>query len=279
MNRPLSVVALALALLPGCQSQEPSLSKERPAPAALETEASTPAAPTSPKDNAIPTEKGDMVVTPLEHGSLRLTWQGRHIFVDPTMGALDTLKEQPSADLVLVTHIHGDHLDPKAIARVRGPATPVIAPQSVADQAGDQLPQPSVMSNGDTQTFLNGEVTVTAVEMYNLKRKRDNGELFHPRGRGNGYVLELGGARIYISGDTECTPEMKALKDIDAAFVCMNLPYTMTVEEAAECIGAFKPGLLFPYHHRGQDPTRLESLLGNDSPVELRLLEWYPKGQ
>lgn len=245
-----------------------------------QTAAKETSAESAPKEDApagapdeIVAEDGVIKVTPFGHGSLMLTYQDKNIYIDPVAAELpegDLVK----ADIVLVTHIHGDHLDPAAIARVRGDGAPVISPASVAEKAGADLPEPTLMANGEKKTFLDGFVEVEAIAMYNLVRKRDNGEFFHPRGRGNGYVLTLGGKRIYISGDTECTPEMKALENIDAAFVCMNLPYTMTVEEAGGCLAEFTPKVAYPYHHREQDPSKLTGMLqGKD--VEVTILDWY----
>jgi L-ascorbate metabolism protein UlaG (beta-lactamase superfamily) len=111
--------------------------------------------------------------------------------------------------------------------------------------------------------------------MYNLKRGPDAGKLYHDRGRGNGYEIDFAGTRVYLSGDTECTPEMKALEKIDVAFVCMNLPYTMPPSEAAECIAAFKPRVLVPYHYRGSDLGELDKALSGKG-IEIRKREWYP---
>ena len=221
---------------------------------------------------------GEVQVMPLQHGSFMLLWNGRAIAVDPVTGALEAHEgDEPKADLILLTDIHGDHLDPEAVATIRKPDSIVIAPQAVVDKAGDALPESRVMANGDTATLMDGAVTVEATPMYNLERTRpDSGEPFHVKGRGNGYLLTLGDKRVYISGDTECTPEMKALEDIDIAFVCMNLPYTMPVEEAAMCIREFQPKVVYPFHFRGQDPSRLDGLLGEDSSTDVRLLDWYP---
>ena len=252
-----------------------------------------PPTPTSMKEAASAQEQpggaeattiGDVVVTPLHHGSLTLTWEGRVIQVDPVTRALEAATggqpgSVPKADLILVTHIHGDHLDPEAIALLRKEGAPVITPASVAEKAGDALKAPTVIENGASIQVLDGTVEVEAFPMYNLVRKRDNGDFYHPKGRGNGYIVRVGGQAIYISGDTECTPEMKALTDIDAAFVCMNLPYTMTVPEAAECVRSFKPKVLYPYHHRDQDPTQLKALLADVPETELRILDWYPEAK
>ena len=127
--------------------------------------------------------------------------------------------------------------------------------------------------------------------MYNLVRGPEAGKLFHDKGRGNGYVVTFGDKRVYLSGDTECTPEMKALTEIDVAFVCMNLPYTMTPEEAAGCVAAFDPKVVYPYHYGESDLTKFSSALaaeqGKDAkaegqvahPVasEIRLRDWYMK--
>jgi len=129
------------------------------------------------------------------------------------------------------------------------------------------------MPNGETKTVAG--VSIEAVPMYNLQRGPAPGQLFHTKGRGNGYVLTLGSQRVYIAGDTECTDEMRALKNIDIAFIPMNLPYTMPPTEAAECVKAFRPKVVYPYHYRGQNPEEFKAAL-KDVPVEVRLLEWYP---
>jgi L-ascorbate metabolism protein UlaG (beta-lactamase superfamily) len=225
----------------------------------------------------IETDHGAVKVIPLEHGSLILSWNEKVIYIDPTASALETISgEPPTADLVLVTHAHGDHLDPEAISQVRGEAASVIGPQSVADKTGETLPNTEIVANGKTALAFDSNLTIEAVPMYNLVRKQKNGEFYHPEGRGNAYILSMDGAKIYISGDTECTQEMKALRDIDAAFLSMNLPYTMPVDEAAECVRAFEPAVLYPYHYRGQDLSKLVGLLEDVTEVEVRLLEWYP---
>ena len=129
------------------------------------------------------------------------------------------------------------------------------------------------MRNGDTRQI--GDVVATAVPMYNLTRGPSAGQLYHDKGRGNGYEIDFGGVRVYLSGDSECTPEMKALEKIDAAFVCMNLPYTMPPAEAAACIAAFKPKIVFPYHYRGSDLSVLDTSLAGKG-IEIRKREWYP---
>jgi len=224
--------------------------------------ASTPGASASQATS----EVGDVRVTAINHASFQIEYGGKVIHVDPTSAGDYSATKQ--ADLVLVTNIHQDHLDPAAIAKVRKPGAPVVAPKAAAGG----IPSATVIANGETKTVAG--VQIEAVPMYNLKRGPAPGKLFHDKGRGNGYVLTLGARRVYIAGDTECTDEMRALKNIDAAFVPMNLPYTMPTGEAAECVKAFKPKVVFPYHYRGQNPEEFKSALQGE-PVEVRLLKWY----
>jgi L-ascorbate metabolism protein UlaG (beta-lactamase superfamily) len=174
--------------------------------------------------------------------------------------------------LILVTDIHGDHLDPAAISKIRKPGAPVVAPAAAALK----IENPTAMANGESKTVAG--VQIEAVPMYNLQRGPEPGQLFHTKGRGNGYILGAGGKRIYIAGDTECTPEMRALKNIDIAFIPMNLPYTMPPSEAAECVRAFRPKVVYPYHYRGQSTEEFKTALAGEK-IEVRLLNWYPAGK
>lgn len=240
-------------------------------------EATTGKAPKEDFAKAEPEAAVDPV--PLQHASMLLKWNGLVLAVDPVKDALEAAQgDEPQADLILVTDIHGDHFDAEAVAKLRKEGAPVVVPKAVAEQGGEALPNPTILGNGEQTELLDGKVKVEGVAMYNLERKRDSGEPYHVKGRGNGYLLTLGDQRVYISGDTECIPEMKALQNIDVAFVCMNLPYTMTVEEAAGCIREFKPDVLYPYHFRGQDPAKLNELLAGTG-VEVKMLQWYPAGQ
>jgi L-ascorbate metabolism protein UlaG (beta-lactamase superfamily) len=215
---------------------------------------------------AFPTSDGVVKITPVRHASLTIEGGGMVIQVDPW--GVSNYASAPAADLILITHEHGDHLDPEAIAKLRQPSTIVAGPASVHEK----LPGAVLLANGDTKSF--GKWTVAAIPAYNIKRMRPDGKPFHPRGEGNGYVLTFGGKRFYISGDTEGTPEMRALKNIDAAFVCMNLPYTMTPEEAAGAVRAFKPKVVYPYHSRNSDLAVFEKALAG-SGVEVRIRNWY----
>lgn len=265
------VVALQLAGCdksssgPAAPSAAASEAAESPAP--LPTEAAPRATQPLAVDR-LPAEGGDIEVRPIQHGSLLLSFGGQHIFIDPWSSG--PLPSEPKADLILITDIHGDHLDPPGIEKVKGDNTIFVGPAAVAEQ----LPGTLVLANGQKQQFAG--VSVEAVPMYNIARGPADGELRHPPGRGNGYILTLGGKRVYVSGDTACTPEMRALKNIDVAFVCMNMPYTMPPEEAAECVAAFKPKIVYPYHFRGSDLQKFQEPLAQLEGVEVRIRSWYP---
>jgi len=217
----------------------------------------------------IPASDGDLVVHPINHATFAMAWKDKTIYVDPVGGGkrFDGL---PKPDLILVTDIHGDHLDAGTLEAIGGSAT-IVAPAAVAEKLPEKLrKQTTVLANGETKSVAG--ITVEAVPMYNLTADRLK---FHTKGRGNGYVVTLGDKRAYISGDTEDIPEMRALKNIDVAFVCMNLPYTMTVEQAAAAVREFKPKIVYPYHYRGSDTEKFKQLVGNDSGVEVRLRDWY----
>jgi L-ascorbate metabolism protein UlaG (beta-lactamase superfamily) len=223
------------------------------------------------QNNTVPATGGTITFTPLQHASVQVEWAGKVIQIDPAQG--DASKARP-ADLVLVTDIHGDHLNPEMLATVRKSGAPVVMPEAVRAQAGDKIPAPTeVLANGQKKDVAG--VSVEAVPMYNLTRGPAAGQLFHTKGRGNGYIVTLGGKRVYFAGDTECTPEMKALKNIDVAFMPMNLPYTMPPSEAAECVKAFKPAIVYPYHFQGQKPEEFQEAL-KGSGIEVRMLNWYP---
>ena len=222
------------------------------------------------------TDKGPLIVRPVEHATMVLEWTGQTIYVDPVRGA-DRFKRFAEPNLILITDVHGDHCDPKTVLAIRTDKTVIVAPAAVAGkfpEAGREFV--SVLANGKSMKW--GDASIEAVPMYNLTPERKK---FHVKGRGNGYVLKLGGKRIYVSGDTEDVPEMRALKDIDAAFVCMNLPYTMDVAHAADAVLAFKPKVVFPYHYRGKgmisDVKDFRKRVSKDPSIEVRLLEWYPK--
>ena len=217
-----------------------------------------------PPTDRIPTSAGPLDLTFLGHGTLMLTFKDTVLHVDP-YGKVADYAALPRADLVLLTHDHADHLDQAALALVRTPATDIVLPPVCADRVQGGL----ILKNGETRTVRG--ITVTAVPAYNLVHHRDNGEPFHPRGVGNGYLLDFGDTRLYVAGDTENTPEMAALKDVDIAFLPMNLPYTMTPEMVADAARSFRPRLLYPYHFGDTDPQRLVGLLRDQPDIEVRI--------
>ena len=215
------------------------------------------------ESDVLPTSAGDLTVTFIGHGTLMFGLGGKTIHVDP-YGKLADYAALPKADAILITHDHADHLDPAAIAAIRTPATVVVmAPSCVGKLDG------LVMTNGESRTVLG--IPVEAVPAYNVVNKRDTGQPFHPKGAGNGYLLSFGDKRVYVAGDTEDTPEMRALRGIDVAFLPMNLPYTMTPEMVATAAKAFKPTVLYPYHFGDTDPTRLTALLMDLPGIEVRI--------
>ena len=221
------------------------------------------AEPTFALDRA-KTPSGDIEITFIGHGTLMLQFGGKTIHIDPWTRLADYAK-LPKANLILITHDHRDHLDEKAIEAVRTEDTALVLTETCAKKVSAGL----VMKNGDVKTVAG--MKIEAVPAYNLLNKRENGQPFHPKGSGNGYVLTLGGKRVYVAGDTENTPEMKALKDIAAAFLPMNLPYTMTPEMVADVAKAFRPRILYPYHMGDTDPARLLELLKDEEDIEVRI--------
>lgn len=217
-----------------------------------------------PEKDVIKTSAGDLEITFIGHGTLMLGFGGKIIHVDPYSRLADYTK-LPKADLILLTHNHPDHFDPAALLMVRTPDTAVLMSPACA---GEKF-RGTIMTNGDVQTVSG--IRVEAVPAYNLVNKRDNGQAIHPKGEGNGYVLTLGDKRIYVAGDTENTPEMKALKQIDCAFLPMNVPYTMTPEMVADGARAFKPKILYPYHYGDTNPAKLVELLAGTPGIEVRI--------
>ena len=227
-------------------------------------DATTVTAAEGPPTDRIATSAGPLDLTFLGHGTLMLTFKDTVLHVDP-YGKVADYAALPRADLVLLTHDHADHLDQAALALVRTPVTDIVLPPVCADRVQGGL----ILKNGETRTVRG--ITVTAVPAYNLVHRRDNGQPFHPRGAGNGYLLDFGDTRLYVAGDTENTPEMAALKDVDIAFLPMNLPYTMTPEMVADAARSLRPRLLYPYHYGDTDPQRLVELLRDQKDIEVRI--------
>lgn len=213
------------------------------------------------------TSDGDLKVTFLGHGSLLFEFDGKVIYADPSGNGIDWQK-QPKADIVVITHEHGDHFQPDILSQLRKDNTVML----MNDRCAEDVEGATVVKNGDTRTVRG--IKIEAVPSYNIVHER-NGTPFHPKGRDNGYVITFGDKRVYVAGDTENHPEMKALKDIDVAFLPMNLPFTMTPEMVADAAKSFKPKLLYLYHYRGGDTKSLEKLMEDVKDVELRIRTMY----
>jgi L-ascorbate metabolism protein UlaG (beta-lactamase superfamily) len=215
-------------------------------------------------EDVIATSAGDLTITFVGHGTLMFQHGGKVIHVDPVSREAD-YSRLPDADLILVTHEHGDHLDPTAIAEILKEGTPVVVSRSCEGR----LAGTRVMANGDATTVAGFHVE--AVPAYNIQHMRSEGQPYHPKGNGNGYVITFGDVKVYVAGDTENTPEMKALEDVDVAFLPMNLPYTMTPEMVADAARAFRPRILYPYHYGQTDTQELVQLLADEEGIEVRI--------
>ena len=212
------------------------------------------------------TSAGDVEITPLFHASVMIQAGSDTIYVDPAPPA--NISGLKPGGLILITDIHGDHMNASHVAALSNADTQIIAPAAVKSTVNAA----KELANGESTTWHNWKIT--AVPMYNIHNNMPNGTPYHPKGRGNGYVLTYGGKNFYFAGDTEGTPEMRALTGIDVAFIPMNLPYTMTPEDAADAVKAFKPRIVIPYHYRGQDVQKFASAL-NGTGIEVRILDWY----
>jgi L-ascorbate metabolism protein UlaG (beta-lactamase superfamily) len=214
--------------------------------------------------DTIKTPAGDLKITFIGHGTLMFSFQGRIIHVDP-FGEMADYTKLPKADIILLTHDHRDHLDPKVLSTLRTEKTVTLLTQTCAKQIEGGI----VMNNDDLKTIEG--LKIEAVPAYNIVHKRDTGQPFHPKGIGNGYVITFGDKRVYVAGDTENIPQMKELKNIDIAFLPMNLPFTMTPEMVADAAKAFKPKILYPYHYSKTDPSNLLNLMKDTKEIEVRI--------
>ncbi len=217
----------------------------------------------------------DIRIDPIQHASTILEWKQKIIYIDPTGGTKAFGKKKP-ANLILITDIHGDHMNIDTLDSLDVSKAEIIVPQAVAEKLPARYTdQIIIINNGETKEVQG--ISIEAIPMYNL---REEALKFHEKGRGNGYVITLGKERIYFSGDTEDIPEMRALQYIDKAFVCMNLPYTMTVEKAANAVLEFKPKEVYPYHYRGKgglsDVKKFKELVSKDPEIQVVQLNWYP---
>jgi L-ascorbate metabolism protein UlaG (beta-lactamase superfamily) len=217
------------------------------------------------------TGEGELTVHPINHGSIVFTFNDQTILVDPFGGA-ELFASYGAPDLIFITDIHGDHLHSETLSGLDLSETTIVAPQAVADRLEQQPAELIVIGNGDSA--IAGGLAISAIPMYNLPGDET---VRHVKGRGNGYIIEFGDKTVYVSGDTEDIPEMRALEGIDIAFVCMNLPYTMDVQQASSAVIEFQPTVVYPYHHRGQDIEQFKSLVDfADVNIDVRLKDWYP---
>lgn len=215
------------------------------------------------EEDIIKTNTGDVKITFLGHGTLYLTFNDQVIHIDPVMRYAD-YTTLPKADLILITHHHGDHLDKNAIDAIMKDDTKIYLSQLCFDR----IEMGEVMNNGDETEF--NHIEIKSVEAYNIVHVRDSGDPFHPKGEGNGYVLSFGDTEIYVAGDTENVPEMANLKGVDIAFLPMNLPYTMTPEMVKNAAEMLQPKILYPYHFGKTDTNELVKLM-DGSGVEVRI--------
>ena len=216
------------------------------------------------QSDIIKTAAGELKMTFIGHASLMFEFGGMNIYFDPVMREADYSK-MPSADLILITHEHSDHFDLEALKNIRTAKTILICPPVCKKAAGTC----SVIKNGEK--IVKRGITIQAIPAYNILHKRRNGQPFHPKGIGNGYIMTFGDKKVYIAGDTEDIPEMRALTGIDIAFLPMNLPYTMTLDMTAAAAEAFRPHILYPYHFGDTNTQELVDLLKNDKDIEVRI--------
>ncbi len=214
---------------------------------------------------------GKLVVHPVQHASLVMETPAGVVYVDPVGGA-ELYESLPRPDLIMITHEHGDHYDVPTLEALAGESTVLVTNPAVHGMLPDALKSKATMiGNGESTEALG--MNIEAVAAYNLTEERLQ---FHPEGRDNGYVVDVDGTRVYLSGDTEAVPEMRALENIDIAFVCMNLPYTMAVEQASEGVLAFAPRIVYPYHYRDSDPEAF-AVLVNEGGKDIEVVQgsWY----
>src|SRR6202167_5378343 len=225
--------------------------------------------PSNRQTDVIQTSRGELRIMPVYHGSVMLEFGGKVIHVDPwSQGDFTGL---PQADLIVITHTHQDHLDRTMVDKLKKPNTIIVGPPAVIDTLNCAPACGIAEAIGDTEKRTVMGIEIEGVPMYNMVFGSGPGKPYHHKGIGSGYILNFGDTRVYFSGDTECTPEMKALKNISVAFLAMNPPRTMPPAEAAACVAAFRPKIVYPYHYRGQNTQEFADALKNTPGVEVRL--------
>jgi len=218
------------------------------------------------EEDIIQTSQGDLKITFIGHGTVMFTFEGKIIHVDP-VGRYADYSQLPKADLILITHEHSDHLDEKVIKIISSEKTDLVLTEKCVEEV--KIEDAIIMKNGDIKTVQN--LKIEAIPAYNIKHMRSPGNPYHPKGVGNGYIITFGDKKVYIAADTENTPEMKALKNIDIAFLPMNLTYTMTPEMVADAAKAFMPKILYPYHYGNTDTSKIVELLKDVEGIEVRI--------
>ena len=216
--------------------------------------------------DTISTSEGDVIIHPVGHASLVIGYGAHVIYVDPAKQDFSGL---PAPTGILITHAHGDHFDAANLEKIAGSTAAIMTTEEVAGKIPDALKSRVLPVKNGGSGQLDG-IFMAALPAYNYSEGRTQ---YHPQGRDNGYVLTLGDKKIYVAGDTEDTPEMRALTGIEVAFLPMNLPYTMSVEQAADAVKAFKPKIVYPYHYQGSDTAKIKELVGD--AAEVRLVDWY----
>ncbi|MBI9073271.1 MAG: MBL fold metallo-hydrolase [Melioribacteraceae bacterium] len=221
-------------------------------------------AQTKYESDIIKTSKGDLQMTFIGHGTLMFEINKYVIHIDPVSMYAD-YEKMPKADLILVTHHHSDHFDIKVLNGIKKETAKIIFTKACSDM----YPAGIVMNNGESKSI--DDFKIEAVPAYNIVNTRSDGNPYHPKGFGNGYILTVGDKRIYIGGDTENFPEMNKIKNIDVAFLPMNLPYTMTPQMVAEAAKVIKPKILYPYHFGDTDTKELVDLMKDEKYCEVRI--------
>ncbi|MDR5589825.1 MBL fold metallo-hydrolase [Christiangramia sp. SM2212] len=266
MRKIATLIAISILLI-GCKNDKKS----------DENEAKTEIAENRTSSNEMESDSSEIEITPISHATAVFKWGGKVFYTDPVGGAA-AFEGKAKPDFILITDIHGDHMNAETLNALELEDTKIIVPEAVQKKLPEELQSNlMVMNNGETQEIMG--FTVKAIPMYNLPQTKD---AMHVKGRGNGYVLEMNNERLYISGDTEDIPEMRDLKNIDVALVSMNLPYTMPVDQAADGVLAFKPKKVIPYHYRGKDGfsdvNKFKELVNKgDENIQVELMEWYPE--
>lgn len=267
MRKITTLIAISIFMI-GCKNDKKTEDRENKATTEI-------AKNTTPAE--MESDSSSIKITPISHATAVFKWGEQVFYTDPVGGA-EAFEGKAEPDFILITDIHGDHMNAETLKALNLGDTKIIVPDAVQKKLPEELQSNLiVMNNGESQELMG--FTVKAIPMYNLPQSKD---AMHVKGRGNGYVLEKNGERLYISGDTEDIPEMRDLKNIDVALVSMNLPYTMPVDQAAEGVLAFKPKKVIPYHYRGKDGfadvEKFKTMVNEkNKDIQVELMEWYPE--